>query len=119
MSINFMTIKQTIEESDKEFDWRGIDGAIFDFQVHVRKETGGNDRAAVDSTLIKKIIKEQFKSFLHAQQRKLLLAVDEEILKMAAGELSDEFGMTGYAFREADVFNLAIAQMHSILEENL
>ena len=45
---------------DKEADWREIDDAIMEFQIHVRNVTGGNDRACVDSTELKEAIKKTF-----------------------------------------------------------
>lgn len=48
----------------QSLDWREIDGAIMDFQIHVRNVTGGNHYNAVDSTLLKEVINKSFLSHL-------------------------------------------------------
>jgi len=51
-----MTCCECLSHKDEEVTYT-IDDAIFDFQKHVRKVTGGNNRSCVDSTELKKAIK--------------------------------------------------------------
>ena len=48
------------EKRLEKVDWREIDKAIMDFQIHVRKVTEGHDFAYVDSTHLKSAIEQTF-----------------------------------------------------------
>ena len=64
-----------IEKRLEEFDFRDVDRAIMDFQIHVRKVTGGNDSSCVDSTELKTAI---IKSIIQSKQEE----IEGEIEKM-------------------------------------
>ena len=46
--------------NEKKVDWREINFAIMNFQIHVRKVTGGDDFGCVDATELKSAIKQTF-----------------------------------------------------------
>lgn len=65
------SLKQEIKSLDN-FDWREIDGAIMDFQIHVREVTGGNNYSCVDSTELKRALVSSIKSYVSASIDKIL-----------------------------------------------
>ena len=70
-------------------DWREINGAIMDFQIHVRKVTGGNDFDCVDSTELKSVIKQTLAKSIQQTVAEEREKIRKEITVIFSGEEKD------------------------------
>jgi len=102
------------EKRLEKVDWREIDGAIMDFQIHVRKVTGGNNSTCVDSTDLKSAIKQTLTTSITqaiAEER-------ERVREVIKSRKPNEYAVRYYKTMEArtwDEKNLVIEALDEIL----
>ena len=79
-----------IEKRLEEFDFRDVDRAIMDFQIHVRKVTGGNDSSCVDSTELKTAIIKTIQQFIEEERERVTGILSAENYKLEEWYASSE-----------------------------